>query len=167
MTTRKDFKNHVRTRQARTGESYSTARLHVLHAGDSDHQRTISPNNRITAIVLKANQKSMRVRIPGEKDSITLRASNHKVWHTAPGQFIETSLTKRWIWSGDAYASGTIERAWTDVPALGLTPLPLIDQGYCDLNERYDPYLRPDPYAELWESASAVPRQVFEFDGIA
>ncbi len=34
-------------------------------------------------------------------------------------------VEKRWTWRGDAYASGRVESARTDVTMLGLEPLPL------------------------------------------
>jgi hypothetical protein len=52
MTTKKDLKKRVRARHAKTGDSYSTARLHVLRGKDPEHvDQDISPK-RITAIAL-------------------------------------------------------------------------------------------------------------------
>jgi hypothetical protein len=43
MTAKKDFKRRVRERQARTGESYTTARAHVL-AGAPERETTPAPS---------------------------------------------------------------------------------------------------------------------------
>lgn len=50
------------------------------------------------------------------------------------------TLSKRWSWRGDAYASGAIDRIWFDVEALDLVPLPLGDRGIWELNETYQPF---------------------------
>ena len=65
------------------------------------------------------------------------------------------------------YAVGRIERVWTDVPALGLHPLPLEDQGEYDLNEIHEPFEPTDPYGEMWFRFASKPRRVFELSGIA
>lgn len=167
MTAKKDLKKRIRTRQAKTGEAYTTARAHILVARDFEPDDQAPQSAPITAIVLKANEQSIRVRIPGEDTAITLRSSGYDAMRVAPGQLIDATLNKRWTWRGDAYASGSVERAWTDVQALGLEPLPLTDQGVLDLNEVYEPYRRPDPYADMWEFLASVTRRAFEFDGIA
>jgi tetratricopeptide (TPR) repeat protein len=167
MTTKKDLKKHIRARQAKTGESYTAARSHIIRARDSRHAGQAPPAERITAIVLKCNEQSIRIRRPNESDTITLRLPGYHATRVAPGQFVDAMLTNRWVWDGATYANGRIERAWTDVPALGLDPLPLEDRGAYDLNEIHEPFQRPDPYAEMWEVLASTPRQAFEFSGVA
>ena len=166
MTARKDLKKHIRARQEKTGESYTAARAHFLRCRDAEIAVPAPRTDRITAIVLKTTMQSIRVRIPGEDVSITLRTSGWDAMRVVPGQFVEVTLTKRWTWREDAYASGTLERIWTDVPALGLEPLPLADLGVTDLS-RYEPFTPPEPYAEMWEFFASTPRRAFEFHEIA
>ena len=167
MTDRSDLKKRIRARQAKTRESYSTARMHVLGASDPDSNTATRATERITAIVVKCNQQSLRLRNLGTGDELTFRCSGHDAWTIAPAQLVEISIGKRWTWRDDAYASGTIERIWTDVPALNLTPLALEDYGLSDLRQTHDPVEEPDPYAAKWAETTSSPRRVFEFDGIA
>ena len=193
MTARSDLKKHIRARQAKTGESYTTARLHVLRARSSDSPTASPPPERetsgiaessdsgahpdgaidkaqperTTGVVLKCNDKSLRLRIRGEEGSVTLRCSTFDARRVAPAQHVEITVSKRWTWRSDAYASGEVKRAWTDIAALDLEPLPLEDQGLLDLNERYEPFVPPEPYAELWAFFASTPRTAYEFDGIA
>ena len=167
MTTKKDLKKRVRARQAKTGESYSTARLHVLRGKDPEHvDQGISPK-RITAIALSCSQQSIRLRQLNGTDVISLRTGGVVAYRVAPGQLVDVALTKQWTWSGTVYSVGRIERVWTDVPALGLDPLPLEDQGEYDLNEMHDPFEPTDPYGEMWLRFASKPRRAFEFSGIA
>ena len=62
MTTKKDLKKRVRVRQAKTGESYSTARLHVLRGKDPEHVDQGISHKRITAIALSCSEQSIRLR---------------------------------------------------------------------------------------------------------
>ena len=67
-------------------------------------------------------------------------------------------IEKRWTWRGDSYASGYIENPRIAVERLGLTPLPVEDDGLVDLREMYEPYRGRDPYAALWRKHTAKPR---------
>jgi len=167
MTIQKDLKRRIRARQAKTGESYTTARMHILKARNSPTPKATPGGQRRTAIVLKSNKRSLRIQIPGEAGTITLRFSTCPIPEPVPGQFIECTEAKRWTWRGDAYASGAIERSWIDIPALGLEPLPLEDQGEEVFEETYKPFKPPDPYAEMWAFFASTPRRAWEFDGIA
>ncbi|MFO7904387.1 MAG: hypothetical protein ACQESR_10020 [Planctomycetota bacterium] len=167
MTTKKDLKKRVRARQAKTGESYSTARLHVLRGKDPQHvDQDISPK-RITAIALSCSQQSIRLRQLSGTDVISLRTGGVVAYRVAPGQLVDVALTKQWTWSGIVCSTGRIERVWTDVPALGLDPLPLEDQGEYDLNEIHEPFEPTDPYGEMWLRFASKTRRAFEFSGIA
>jgi hypothetical protein len=154
-------------RQAKTGESYSTARLHVLRGKDPKHgDQGIAPK-RITAIVLSCSEQSIRLKQLNGTDVISLRTGGVVAYSVAPAQFVDVALTKQWTWSGTAYSVGRIERVWTDVPALGLAPLPLEDQGEHDLNQIHEPFELTDPYGEMWHRFASMPRRAFEFSGIA
>ena len=167
MTTQKDLKKRVRAMQVKTGESYSTARLHVLRGKASEHvDQGISPK-RITAAALSCSQQSIRLRQLSGTDVISLRTGGIDAYRVAPGQLVDVTLTKQWTWSGTDHAVGRIERVWTDVPTLGLDPLPLEDQGEYDLNEIHDAFELTDPYGEMWHRFASTPRRAFEFSGIA
>lgn len=62
MTQQKDLKKRIRERQARTGERYSTARMHVL----GDQMETLAPkapaSTRTEAVVLTVGPHSARLR---------------------------------------------------------------------------------------------------------
>lgn len=166
MTTRSDLKKRVRARQAKTGESYTTARAHVI-GGLKSAAETDPKSEHFTAVVLKCNEKSVRLRIRGEDGTVTLRCGTHDAMRLKPAQLIEVTLNKRWTWGREAYAAGVIGKIRFDVAELDLVPLPLHHQGTWDLNETYEPFQADSPYYELWQKAAAEPRAAFEFDGIA
>ena len=167
MAAKKDLKKRIRARQAKTGESYTTARAHVLRAREDRGDERTAGEQRVTAVVLKCNESSLRVRVKGEDSTVTLRISSHEAATIVPGQLVEAKLGKRWSWRNDAYATGSIERTWIDVPALGLEPIALKELGDWTPSETVDPFVPPDPYAPMWELFATSPRRAFEFEGTA
>jgi hypothetical protein len=170
MTAHKELKTIIRERQSKTGESYTTARTHVMRArsellGLPDGSTTPDRKPRVEAIVLKVNQQSVRVRITSEDVQVTFRSSDAS--RVVPGHVVTLVVDKRWSWRSDAYASGAIEDPRIDVAKLGLAPLPLGDGDLCDLRSTYEPYRSPDPYAPLWRKLTAKPRACFDMDPIA
>lgn len=167
MTVQKNLKQIIRDRQQRTGESYTAARAQVLAAGPGPHTPTprIDVGTQREAVILKVNRDSVRVRIPGEAGQLTFRSSD--VWEAVPGHLATLIVERRWIWRGDAYASGQIEDLRIDVTRLGLVPLPLELGEPEDLRRAYEPVRSPDPYAPLWRRNTAKPRVCAEFDPIA
>jgi hypothetical protein len=171
MTTRSDLKQIIRARQHKTGESYTSARAHVMRdraallglepAGEPSAAPT---PEQVDALVLKVNAQSARVRIPGEPAEVTFRGD---VWDLAPGHVVTLQIARRWIWRGAPYASGAAENPRMDVSRLALTPLPLADHGAIDLREVTEPFKDPEPYATLWRQLTAKPRVEFEMDRIA
>ncbi len=173
MTTHRDLKRMIRERQRKTGESYTTARTHVMRyraallAPEADAPTTTEPV-RVDAVVLKVNQQSARVRILGEEGQMTFRSDD--VWGAVPvvpGHLVTLVVERRWTWRGDAHASGRIENPRVDVAKLGLEPLTLDEGELEDVASYSEPYRRPDPYAPLWKKLTAKPRASFEFDGVA
>lgn len=171
MTAHKELKSIIRDRQSKTGESYTTARAHVMRAraellglpGDST---TTDRIQRVDAIVLKVNQTSARVRVFGESSDITFRSSD--AVELVPGHIVTLIVKKRWQWRGDAYASGDIENPRIDIARLGLVALPLEEiERACDLRSASEPYRSPDPYAALWRKLTAKRRASYEMDPIA
>lgn len=172
MTANKDFKKHVRERQLKTGESYTTARAHVMRERARLALETPKPPSdppiRVDAVVLKVNQDSARVRILGEEGQVTFRSGDvRSVDPVAPGHLVTLAVGRRWTWRGDAYASGGIENPRIDIGKLELVPLPLEGGELDDIGSIIDPYEPPDPYAKLWKKLTAKPRPSFEFDPIA
>lgn len=170
MTAHRDLKKLIRDRKAKTGESYTAARAHVMRDRasllglEADAPTSAGPVC-IDAIVLKVNQRSARVRILGESGQVTFRSGD--VWQIVPGHVVTLTIERRWTWNGDAYASGRIEDARIDVAKLGLEPLPLEGGELEDLRSAYEPYRTPDPYAPLWRKLTAKRRAGFEMDPIA
>jgi len=159
MTTQKSLKRRIRARMAQTGERYTEARAALLgEPTKGEHAE------RVEAVVLKVNQRSARVRVIGEDGELTFRSGG--VWKVVPGHVAELSVSKRWTHRGHAYASGAVEGARVDVPALGLEPLPVEHRGTIDW-ETYEPFRDPDPYAPLWRELTARPRPAVRFHPIA
>lgn len=167
MTVRSDLKKRIRDRMGRTGESYTTARMQVLGARDAQPSGDLAQLEPFTAAVVRCTDASLRLRIPGETETITLRCSGFEAGRTLPGQLVEIVPQKRWSWRDATYVSGTIARRWTDVPALGLTPLALTDQGEFDPREILDNVDTDDPFADTWAGFVTGPRTAFEFDPVA
>lgn len=170
MTAHRELKKIIRERLAKTGESYTAARHHVLRdratlLGLASPPPMPEKPSRADAIVLKVNSVSARVRICGEAGELTFRCSG--AWNMVPGHLVTLVIQKRWIWRGYAYASGTIENTRVDIKRLGLTPLPLRGGEPIDLREISEPIPDEDPYAPLWNKLTATPRADFVMDPIA
>lgn len=170
MTTRKDLKHIIRDRQAKTGESYTAARAHVMRERETrlglapDSPGGAAPSG-TDAVVLKVGARSARMRVLGEPDQITFRSTD--VSGVVPGQIVTLRFEKRWTWRENAYASGHIERPRIDVARLDLPPLPLHGGELMDLREIHEHFRSPDPYAPQWRQLTAKPRPSFEMDGVA
>ncbi len=171
MTAHRDLKKIIRERQKKTGESYTSARAHVMRdratrlGADAS---TIAESVRADAVVFKVNRQSARVRILGEEGQVTFRSGDvHGVVPVVPGHLVTLVIERRWTWRGDAYASGAIVNPRIDVAKLGLVPLPLDGSELEDVASYSEPFERPDPYAPLWRKLTAEARRSFEFDGIA
>ncbi len=167
MTANKDVKKLVRARQAKTGESYSTARMHVL----GDRAEILAPSTampaRQEAIVLTVGRGSALVRVAGDERPVTLRSPEVSAMALVPGHIVTLAVDKRWTWRGEACASGRIERVRMDVPSLGLEPLPLEGGELEDLRDHSDAPETEDAYARLWKKLTAKPRPSYEFHEIA
>jgi hypothetical protein len=167
VTDHRDLKRLIRERKAKTGESYTAARAHVMRQRNAMMQpRATRESTRAEGAVLKVNKQSARVCLLGERGQMTLRS--HDAADLIPGQIATFVFDKRWTWRGDDYASGKVERAIVDIPRLGLVPLQLEGGELEDFAKYSEPFDDPeDPYAPLWRKLTARPRPSFEFDGIA
>lgn len=164
MTAHKDLKSIIRARQEKTGESYTTARMHVL-AQRAPKSPVDGNEDNFTGAVLKVNARSARLRPLGRVDQVTFRCED--AFLLVPGQVVDVQVDKRWTWRGDAYASGRLDRARVDLHALGLEPLTLTGGELDDPREWSEPYDGRDAYSKLWRSITAKPKPAFEFDAIA
>ncbi|MBI4455946.1 MAG: hypothetical protein HY644_08610 [Acidobacteria bacterium] len=89
----------------------------------------------IELAALSIKEKSARCRLLGGDRIITLRAS--MIWKAVPGEIILIRPRKQWSYAGHSYLSGEIESTRLDVPALGLVPLRLTQQGIWKPEEYY------------------------------
>lgn len=168
MTVSKDLKKRIRERQARTGESYTTARMHVLGEQMEVLAPEVSEPMALEGVVLKVNQTSARIRVLGEVGQVTFRSGElNGIEPMVPGHVVSILVEKRWDWRGDAYASGKVESARIDIPQLGLTPLSLDGGAVHDVREHSEPHRGRDEYSKLWRKLTAKPRPSYEFEGIA
>ncbi len=168
MTVQKDVKRLVRERQVKTGESYTSARMHVLGERMALLAPTASAPTRHEAIVLKVNQQSARVRISAEGTQVTFRSGDVRgIAPVVPGHVVTLAVEKRWAWRGDEYASGSMESPRIDVAKLGLEPLPLDGGELEDIREYSEPYEDDEPYGRMWKKLTAKPRPAYEFNEIA
>jgi tetratricopeptide repeat protein len=171
MTAHRDLKTIIRRRQQKTGESYTTARSHVLRERDAsngseaDAPPVVAEPRRGDAVVLKVNRQSARVQLLGEAGQLTFRSPD--AWQVVPGHVTTLVIDKRWMWRDNEYASGRMENPRIDVGRLGLVPLPLSGGELEDLREGYEPHRSADPYAPLWRALTARRRGWFEMDPIA
>lgn len=74
--------------------------------------------------VLKVGGSSLRLRLVGESEPVTLRAALG-LGEMVPGEAAEVEIDRRWQFKGYAYASGRVLSSRVDVARLGLAPLPL------------------------------------------
>jgi hypothetical protein len=167
MTDHRDLKKLIRERKAKTGESDTAARAHLLRQRDAMIQtRAPGESARAEGAVLKVNEKSVRIRLLRESGQVTFRSRD--AVDVMPGQIATLAIDRRWTWRGDDYASGRVESTLIDIARLGIVPLPLEGGDLEDIAEYSEPYDDPaDPYTRLWKKLTAKPRPAFEFDGIA
>lgn len=104
-------------------------RQHKATADDLDLSRPVE----LSALSVKAN--AARCRLLGSERVVTLRAS--RLWDVVPGDIVVVTPRKQWTYAGHPYLSGEIESTRLDVPALGLVPLRLEEQGAWDPDKEY------------------------------
>jgi tetratricopeptide (TPR) repeat protein len=161
MTAHRDLKTIIRARMAKTGESYTAARLHVLsaqgeHMADEGSAETLAAPLDMEVAVLRRNARSARVRDLATGESFTLRSS--LPW-LVPGHVANVKLTRRWSFRGHPYAAGTFGALRIDARALRLEPLALQHHGERDFFDG------PSDDDELdVDVPDPVRRSVFEMD---
>jgi hypothetical protein len=105
-------------------EAGTSARPGRRHRAEATDLNLGSP---IELVALSVKDKGVRCRILGSDRAITLRAG--RLWDVVPGEIVVVRPRKQWSYASHPYLSGTIESTRLDVPALGLVPLRLEDQG--------------------------------------
>ena len=165
MTAQRQLKSIIRDRQARTGESYTAARVHVMRDRATLLGLPVDGAARADAVVLRVNDRSARVRILGEEQPIMFRSRDAGT--VAPGRVVTLVIERRWSWRGHPCASGAMEHARIDVGRLGLVPLPLTGGELWDGAEEDEAFAEPDPFAPRWRELTAEPRRAYRFDPIA
>jgi len=166
MTTRKDLKRIIRTRQKKTNESYTAARAHVLRARDARlGVQADAAQEHAEAVVLTVNRSSVRARVLNDHSRVTFQSRD--AWRVVPGQLVTLVFKTRWTLGAGAHASGRIENPRIDVGKIGLEPLPLSGGEPVDLRDGHEPFEDPDPYAPFWRQLTAKPRPSFQMDPIA
>lgn len=133
-------------------------RQHKVAATDLDVSRPIE------LVVLSVKENAARCRLPGSDRVITLRASG--LWNVVPGEVAVVKARKQWSYAGHPYLSGEIESSRLDVPALGLLPLKLEDQGMWTPEEHY--WGEEDEPIEEWARPIMArgPRPQFEMEQV-
>jgi hypothetical protein len=165
MTADHDLKAIIRARMEKTGESYTTARMHVVgpdrEVSPPAQDLTVPDLGPVTVAVLKVNDRSARVRAIGSDEQITLRAGF--IRELVPGMVAQATFRKRWTHRGFQYATGDLRDARIDIPALGLEPIPVRDYGPEDERTGREPFRSPDPYARFWRKSTAKLKPGLEF----
>ncbi len=96
--------------------------------------------------------------------SVMLRAG--RLWAMVPGEIALVRPGKQWNYARNPYLSGVIESTRLDVPALGLVPLRLEEQGIWDPSEHY--WGEKDEPIEEWAKPIIArgPRSEFEMEQV-
>lgn len=85
------------------------------------------PGQVIDLAVLAIRDGAVRCRILGTARELTFRTPDH--WRVVPGEIATARVRKSWSYARHPYISGGVERIRLEVPALGLVPLRLTDEG--------------------------------------
>ncbi len=118
----------------------------------------------IELVVLSVKERAARCRLLGCERIVTLRAT--RVWDMVPAEIVVVQPRKQWSYAGHPYLSGEIASSRLDVPALGLVPLALSDEGAWDPREEYWGE-EGEPIGEWAKPIIARgPRQAFEMEQI-
>ena len=83
-----------------------------------------------------------------------------------PGEIVKVSPQRKWRYGSHPYLAGEIKTSRTDVPALGLNPLKLIEMGMWDPKEHY--WGEPDEPIEPWAKPiiKRGPRPEYEMEQV-
>jgi hypothetical protein len=111
------------------GPALGRKRQHKAAASDLDLAGPVE------LVVLSVKDSALRCRLLGSERVITLRAGGR--CDVVPGQIAVVRPRRHWTYAGHPYLSGEIESSRLDVPALGLVPLALNDEGLWEPKDEY------------------------------
>jgi tetratricopeptide (TPR) repeat protein len=117
---------------------------------------------KLLAVAVKGNAVSCR--IAGKERAITLRPAG--LWDVVPGEILIVAPRKQWQYGEYPYLSGEIKTYRLDIPALGLIPLKLKENGMWDPKDHY--WGEPDEPIEEWAKLiiSRGPRPEYEMEQV-
>jgi len=127
-------------------------------------QDDIDMNRDLELIVVAVKGNAVSCRLLGNKRVITVRPTGH--WDMVPGEIILVAPRKQWRYGGHPYLSGEIKTCRLDIPALGLTPLKLEEEGTWEPKDHY--WGEPDEPIEEWAKPiiSRGPRPEYEMEQV-
>ena len=127
-------------------------------------QDDIAISRDVELIVVAVKGNAVSCRILGNKRVITVRPTGH--WDVVPGEIILVAPRKQWRYGGHPYLSGEIKTWRLDIPALGLTPLKLEEEGMWEPKDHY--WGEPDEPIEEWAKPiiKRGPRTEYEMEQV-
>jgi hypothetical protein len=127
-------------------------------------QDDIDMNRDLELIVVAVKGNAVSCRLLGNKRVITVRPTGH--WEMVPGEIIVVAPRKQWRYGGHPYLSGEIKTCRLDIPALGLTPLKLEEEGTWEPKDHY--WGEPDEPIEDWAKPiiKCGPRPEYEMEQV-
>lgn len=196
MTIKKNLKQIIRDRMAKTGEAFTAARVHVLNeqqrilgrnaafpvpiAIDTNGKSADEHEARLDDVQLGPDMEAVHgveaaiLKLNRSSARLRILGSNEQITFRSgdfglmvPGQVVTLSIKKRWSHRGSAYGSGNVSHPRIDVSALGLQPLGLEGVGEENTREIYGPEGSPDPeLQDIWLRTTAKPRHAFEMEQV-
>jgi hypothetical protein len=133
-------------------------RQHKVTAADIDLAGPVE------LVALSVKENAVRCRLLGSDRVVTLRTGG--LWDVVPAEILVVRPRKQWSYAGHPYLSGEIESSRLDVPALGLVPLGLADEGMWDPAEEY--WGEAGEPIEAWAQPIIArgPRPAFEMEQV-
>jgi hypothetical protein len=127
-------------------------------------QDDIDMNRDLELIVIAVKGNAVSCRLLGNKRVITVRPTGHG--DMVPGEIILVAPRKQWRYGGHPYLSGEIKTWRLDIPALGLTPLKLEEEGMWEPKDHY--WGESDEPIEEWAKPiiSRGPRPEYEMEQV-
>lgn len=127
-------------------------------------QDDIDMNRDLELIVVAMKGNAVSCRLLGNKRVITVRPTGH--WDMVPGEIILVAPRKQWRYGGHPYLSGEIKTCRLDIPALGLTPFKLEEEGTWEPKDHY--WGEPDEPIENWAKLiiKRGPRPEYEMEQV-
>lgn len=119
---------------------------HRRHKAEADD---VALDCDVELVALALRQATIRCRVLGTEREITLRTT--RSWDVVHGEVVTVRPRKRWSYAGHPYLSGEVVEHRIDIPALGLVPLRLTQDGTWRPGKLVGPDGRPH---EDWMAAA-------------